>query len=562
MKILKNISDKIIFLILPAIILFAFWDLPKTFFQQDEWQGIGGSIYFASKGLIGVVMSFLPSDPISHFNPLSRGLSWFEYIFYQTNFLPYAWQSISLHIINAILLYYFVSFWLKNKKIAGISALIFAVNSIPSQAVTWVAAVSSYEIPLIFILLSLIFFQKREILLSLAMLFISLLFHETGIFLLVFYPIILLINRKDNKKSLKKLTYGMIIFIAVFFLIRIPFFFGINNTVSEVTDISHPPAVVFPYRLISITMKSFAGNFFSENSLIGISEKAVRLAYPQFLTADNIPNPYIAQSIVFDLVSYMISVLVICLTVLIIKFSRDKKLSEALVWSAIFIPSSLLPYAFILGKAGYASILEPKFFYISGIGSSILVTVIFLSFTQKVLMQKLLKLILYFFGVTFILFNISSIRTNISNLVELGKYRKMFLVSIENSNPKLPSKAIFFTQSNTVYYGMPDKEKILPVEVGFGKMLMIWYQKEETFPGCIYENNFLLDILAQGYKECGGRGFGYFRDYDKLVSAVKANTIPVGNVISYSWNGDSKEFANITLQVQDKLKKDLYGNQK
>ena len=127
---------------------------------------------------------------------------------------------------------------------------------------------------------------------------------------------------------------------------------------------------------------------------------------------------------------------------------------------------------------------------------------------------------------------------------------------MKSSYPSLPQNVIFFTQSDTAYYGMPDNEKSLPVQIGFGKMLMIWYQKEENYPRCMYEGQFLLHLLEEGYRNCEDSGFGYFRDYAKLLNAVKTNNIPVGNVISYSWNGKTEEFRDITIEVQDRLRKE------
>src|SRR3989344_8284189 len=143
---------KLTFVVYSIIAIIVFGGLTQSFFQQDEWETLAVNIYYQSKGFTGIVESILPIDSLSHFNPLSRVFSLFEYVFYYTNFIPYAWQSIFLHIFNASLLYYFVYAWLNNRKIAFIAGLFFVVNSIPSGAVTWVAAANSYEVPMALIL--------------------------------------------------------------------------------------------------------------------------------------------------------------------------------------------------------------------------------------------------------------------------------------------------------------------------------------------------------------------------------------------------------------------------
>lgn len=568
MTFFKKIKKHIIsFILIILFIVFAYSSLPNTFFQQDEWQFFAGNIYYESKGITGIIESFFPVDAISHFNPLGIVYTWATYFLFGINFTPYAWLSISLHTFNALLLYFFAFSWLRSRKIAFIAALFFGLNGISHQAVTWVEAINSYEIPLALILLSLIFFQRFltnkkhrriNILLSLIMLFISLLFHENGIFLFLFYPIIFFLDAdSQRKKILRFFSYALAIFALTFFLVRLPFFFGFVTSLPELTDISHPPISVYPYRIISIGMKSFAGALIPEKTLITISEEVTRLAYPQFITPDNLPNPFISQSIVFDLVSYVLTAIIVCAMFLFIRFMPEKNMKRALIWTLLFIPMSFIPYGFVLGKAGYASILEPKFFYVGSIGISIIIAIIMYSLLQKFSNSKALKIIVYLLFCLYILSHVYTTRTYINNLADISTQRKIFLASIKSSYQNLPKKVVFFTQSDTVYYGMPENEKILPVQVGFGKILMIWYQKDEQFPGCLYKGQFLLKILEQGYKECDGRGFGYFREYDKLLDLVKKEQIPLQNIISYSWSGSSSTFGDITPEIRAQIRSDL-----
>ena len=549
------------------IILLTYWDLPKTFFQQDEWESLAVSIYYQSKGWLGIVQSIFPPDAISHFNPLARVYAWFTFWLFNTNFTPYAWLSIGMHTLNALLLYYFVNIRLNNRKIALISALFFGVNSIPSQAVTWVAAINSYEIPMALILLSLIFFHKlitqknnrrRNLIASLIMLFLSLMFHENGMFLFFFYPAtFFFIAKSEWKKLMQTFLPGIIICLLAFAFIRIPFFFGLTTPLSNMTYISHPPITVYPYRLISMGMKSFAASLVPEKTLIDISDKMVHLAYPQFLTLDKIPNPFITQSIVLDLVSYLLTFLIVCLFILFIKVIREKKVSEAFVWALLFIPASLSPYVLVLGNAGYASIIESKFFYIGSIGVSILIGIIVYSILLKFEGRKVLQITVYLLFGLYLFSHVHAIKMNLNNLEEVSSIRKMLLMQVQSSYPDLPDKVVFFTKSDTAYYGMPSEEKILPLQIGFGRMLMVWYQRNERFPGCLYKGQFLLSPLAQEYRFCNGRGFGNFRNYDKLIASIQEFGIKPEEVIAYSWEGQKEKFIDITKEIRGKIKQDV-----
>jgi len=562
--------NRIAIIVISLLIVFTYWKLPNTFFQQDEWETFAVNIYAQSNGLSGIVKSILPVDSLSHFNPLSRVFSLFQFFFYYTNFTPYAWQSIIFHTFNASLLYYFAYIWLKNRKIAFIAAIFFGINSIASGAVMWIAATDSYEIPMALILISLLFFcrfatqkdnRRRNLIISLTVLVVSFLFHENGIFLFVFYPAVLfLLAKSEWKKLLPSVSYGILISIFIFAFIRIPFFFGFIEAAPDVKNFSHPELSVYPYRLMSMGMKSFAGSIIPEKTLIFISEKVVKLAYPQFLTPDKTPNPFIAQSIVFDLVSYMLTVLIVCLLILFLRVIQGNKIREAFIWTLIFIPMSLTPYVFVLGNAGFASIIESKFFYIGNIGVSILVGIIVSTVLLKFSKRKLLKTCVYLLFGLYLLSHMYIIKMKLVDLEKVSIQRKMILTKIQTSYPNLPQKIVFYTQSDSAYYGMPDNEKMLPMQIGFGRILITWYQKGERFPGCLYEGRFLLNLLEEGYRFCEGRGFGYFRDYDKLVAEVGANDIKPEEIIAFSWEKQKGKFTDITEKFRSTIKQDIERN--
>ena len=72
-------SHFFVLLFIALFIVYTYWNLPKTFFQQDEWETFAVNIYAQSNGLSGIVKSILPVDSLSHFNPLSRVFSLFQY---------------------------------------------------------------------------------------------------------------------------------------------------------------------------------------------------------------------------------------------------------------------------------------------------------------------------------------------------------------------------------------------------------------------------------------------------------------------------------------------------
>lgn len=558
-------SKKEFFLVIiffSLVIFFAYWRLPGTFFQQDEWQSFGATNYFLSLEKKLFFKSILPvASGISHFTPLASLFFRLEYILFKVNFPPYALVSLVFHLINSLLLFYFVYSLFKKKSLALFTGLFFAVNSFSHQAVSWVAAGAGLLQATTFLLLALVFFQK-SLSLSLLMLFVASLFKETPLFLLLLLPFFWLIFAKRAKKrnlsEFKKDVVPFLIFGGLYFLLRLFFILGkFSSSQPAAVDISSPSPFTLFYRPIVVPLKALTQVFFSAGWLVSSAERIISLAYPFFIAADGAANPFVSQTIMVDLLSYFLAFLIFFVVFLSYKSLLKKKkpeLARGLIFGLVFIITGSLPFVFIPGRGGFFSIFEPRNLYILNIGSALLLAIVLFLVASVVIQKKRSVSFLFFlFCLPFLVFHWGNIQKDLKKIQELGQLRKSFLVQIQEKYPKLPDKVIFYTQSDTAYYGLPISEKILPVQSGFGRMLMIWYQERERFPGCLYEEQFLYPLLSQDYQECQGRGFGYFRDYLELEKAVKENKISPENVIAFSWDSKAKKFEDITKQIINKL---------
>lgn len=567
--------NKISLLLFFVFTYLTFGSLLHLFFLQDEWQYFGSSIYALSTPhpILYTVLPF--QGQLTHFFPFATLLFLGEYILFKTNFTPYALFGLLLHLANSLFLYKIVKTISKNKIIALASAWLFLVNSISHQPVTWIAAgigtLPATSLLLISILTFIYYLEgnkKKHFFLSVASLMGSILFKEISLFALVLIPTYWLFHSFVYKYSISKKLLTVFLSIGFFyFLIRLIFiFFQIRSPQPEIgeaaTASTTASIAVYIFRAITFSFKGLAQFFFPEKFLLGLSDNLVRFAYPQYVAADGAVNPYISQSIVFDLVCYLLAI-IICVIVyfLVRSFIKTKQFSlvSITVFGFLLASTSLLPFIFIPGRAGYFSIFEPRNLYIGVMGASILVVLFiyrvanYLSKTKK----KHIYLMIMFLTPLF-LFHIMTTQNDIKKLEHIADVRKSLLNSIKDKYPKLPQTVVFYTQSDTAYYGMPADEKILPVQSGFGRMLMVWYQDAEHFPGCLYENQFLHGLLDQDYKNCEDRGFGYFRDYDKLKNTVKSHNIPIQNIIGYIWNGDTEEFINISEKIQKDLRIQTY----
>lgn len=557
--------------ILVSLILFAFWNLPKTFFQQDEWLGFGGYLYYeGSGGFMSILTNFVLGLSKVHFNPLTNLISYIQFKLFLLNFAPYAYSAIANQIVNAFLVWYLFYLILKNKNLSFLVALLFGVFSISHQGITWASANLSVQGALLFSLFSLIFFVKfihkqniKFVYISLFFLLIALLFKETAFSLFLFFPILFFLLKGKEKINLKNFTplfiFGVLYVIMRLILFKIapPLIVGQNQLIEG------PSINALIFRVLELPFRILPQTIFPQLQIISWSNNLVNFAYPQYVLSDGFPNPYISQTIVFDLACYLFSALIILLSALSwFLFEKYKKnnLQKGLLFGFVFIIISGIPLLLIPGKAGFNPIFEPRHLYMSNVGSSALI-VLFLYSLSILLVRSGKKAIILtsVLLIPIIVVNMASIRSDLTKLEQMGSLRKYFLNDISTKYPNPPEKMIIYTESDTAYYGLPESETILPVQVGFGRMIGVWYGVDNKLPSCLFKGLNFYDILEEDYRFCQDRGFGYFRSYNKLLAALKSNTLKPENVIGFSWKGKTEEFKDITVPLRKKIAIDLLG---
>ncbi len=541
-----------IFLLYFLFILFVFWGFPKTFFQQDEWAIFGNLIYWEKAGLSWFERLFVYEQDV-HILPFSQLLSYFQFQLFGLDFSRYAFFSLGLHLVNSFLVFYLSFLILKKKWLSFAIGLLFAVNSISHQAVTWVATTTGTVGTTIFLLLTLIFFIKKNLVLSLLMLVLSLSFKETSLFLFAFLPVFWLIfERKISLANFKKILVPLLVVGFLYFCLRILLAINAPPSSAPPGTVSQPiTPVVYLYRVFTLPAKAISQSIVPANLILGLSKIMVLLAYPHF-APKGVPDPYVVESVAADIVTYGLTTIILIISWYVFKYFRglkEENLSKSLVFSLSFIAFGCLPLIFIPGKAGYFSIFEPRHFYILSLGSSLFLAIMIYTFSrwQKVLGIVFLIFLIFFHGY--------KIKADIGRQVDVGQLRKSILVQIYKTYPNLPEKVIFYTESDKAYYGLPPEEKILPFQSGFGQTLLVWYNNRgEEFPACFFKEKFLYVLLSEDYKFCQGREFGYFRKLELLNEAVKENNLPKESIIAFSYDSTNQSLIDITLKIRQQLK--------
>ena len=535
-------NEKALLVLLLIIVAFAYKGIVGGFFQQDEWFSF--TIYFLNRNLNFIdALKFLFAPNIGHYNPLTGVAQHILFSAWGMDYSKFAVLGLALHLLVVAALYFLAKLIFKGSKVlAFASALLFGVLAAPNQAVSWVVAdISTLSSSLLGIVSSILFFgflekeESKYLVWSLIVLGLSLLFKEITIGLFALFFVIGLFKRK-NKIETKHLLW--IAFSGVFYiLLRAAMFFAPNVGVNELVTESQSTQKLI-YNFATLPLKVLSQTVFP-SELIKITAGQIVTLLPEKLTG--IPGSPEFEVFVVKRVMEVIS---LSIAFLIIIFSgRRNIMLLGLGWvvlnSFIF---SLAPE-----QPNVIFVVDSRNLYFASIGVTVFI-IAALHFYSKINLVKFFLLLL-----PILLFNIYWLNRNLSQFAERGKVRRDILNEIIEKHSDLPPRVVFYTESDTSYYGLPENEKTLPFQSGLGQTLLVWYNRSEDFPDEFYKNRFLWEITDQGYLESGGRGFGYVRDITLFKKIMGEYNLSEDSVIAFKWNSKTNSLTDITEEIRKKL---------
>ncbi len=546
MKVILDLirRNKIHFLagfLLVISVAWTFRNLPNAYFEQDEWHSFGHYIYLLSLPPFEFLGNALSSGVLTHFTPLSLFSKMEMYLLWGVNAKPYFITSIILHIATTVAVYFLIFLLLKKKLPAFLGALFFAVNSSHHQAVTWLGTFEGAEGSTFFGVLSLIFFflslegKKRFFTFSILSLFVALLFKETAfVFFFLMLGLILFPLRSLKKRSQSFFALGVM--LGVYVVARFSYLiFGVGSRPSAVGDLNQGFLNSLLYNLATVGEKLFA----------------LSLTSQQFIRA---PSQYLStfplgwvEDMTFLEEFYAIGIgLIVCMIVFAgLKKGLPKK---PILVGSFFVLLTGLPL-FLLNKK--LILIDSRFLYTATIGMSIILAS-FVSFflEKKSIFEKGYAILLI---VLLIVMQGTALVKVIDNLVQIGKERQAILTRIKEDYPRLPLKSLFYTESDTSFYGLAPTERILPFQSGFGQTLLVLYQSNEKFPRGFFDGEFLWDIKDEGFAEFDNRSFGYFRDFNSLAKLVQDKKLSLESIISFKFDSSQGNVQDITGEVRGRL---------
>lgn len=519
--IFRNIKINLfVFPILSVLVLFTFRDLFLVFFQQDEWFGFGQAIFLrASKfsQLLALFGGF-------HFTPFSFLSYAVMYYIFGLLAPAYAAISILLHLIASLLVYFLTDLLLKNKKVATLAAILFAVSNTHQQQVTWYGT-SLMGIPAaIFGISSALFFflsmqrrQQRYFYISLLLLIIGLGFREEIIGLFLFYMLVIVFFYKTQ---IRKITW-LLLSGAIYFMGR------------AIVQLSQPKSALFasstPFdylmnvmeRMILFPLKGFSQTVFPPTAMLDFSHVLLRINEPLFMRWSPVRSSGLfTEQYIVPILAILSSIILLLLIFRLLKTMLGP-VRKRIILLLLLTICAFLPLAFLPKYAPF----ESRHFYFPMVGSSILFSYIAYLLISR-LHTPLLKAVALGLIVFYVFYNIQLTQRHLRFLVDVSKHRVTLIRQITETYHNLPRQTIFYATGDP-----------LPLQSGPGQILMVLFSDQQPYAGLLGQN--ALWDTNNGYEEANSIGFGFYYEFQKMLDVYQQHRLRPENVYSFSWdNGD------------------------
>jgi hypothetical protein len=523
----KTITAVVIIVVLAFL---THWNIWNTYFQQDEWNGFGKVIYAQEYGYQTLVRLYG-----SHITPLSSLFFALLYNQFTLNYWQYAWYSIAMHIMNAILVYALARILFVKEHIAIIASSFFVTAYVSRQAVTWFAASASFLPAAFFSLLSLILFetflkQKKSLYFFAALFFlvIGLGFRENVVFLFAYFIIRAYIVRPIMVKRVVVACLGI---GSTYLLLRFSPFL-----------LQSTPATADSFSTLSIqSIVAQAGEFIFVSLPQLVIPRLVGVSLGRWIFGQSyIPVDMGTVNIPLFIESIFIRVFYIGLWLLLVgifiktvrKVWNKEAVRNTLISLAFYLLISVLPFSFLPRDV----FMESRHFYLSMIGFALVAAIMFDVYYQRASsVGKFLMLGCYF---CVIYLNISSVQKFLNTSVKQKDTLTTVVDQVVKTYPEIPKKVIFFQEADP-----------LSPQLGSGYMLMVLFHKKQPYYSFLKED-FLWDLTKQGYREVDGIGFGYFTQYDSLLDTFCNKDLSNENIFSFNWDQAQRILIDTTEQTR------------
>lgn len=558
---------------LGILIFFAFGQLFDSFYEQDEWKGIG--IYLTTDSNSYCVNTDQPLQTLlGQGRQLSALITCFSYNHFPFNTAPMVFYRLGLHFINSLLVFLILRKVLKREVFAILGSSFFAVNAVAQGTVTWFAAHGTIPATTMILLAFLALlksvrykrslglqgdyedenkrgFGKKWLVVSIFALYISFLFKQIDLFMFILFPLWALMYSGSSKKNASFFNA----FSKKYYLLLVGFFLFIGYWLVHFKSISGTEAlfltgssanfyITLIVRSILYPLTSFSLVFVPPETFLTFARFITNIYYPLVPAQQFI---LIAQTIVLDLLAVILSFLIF-VVILFLQKRVDVDSRKYIWFFVIFILLSFLPYVMISKSYAY---LESRYYYLAAVGAAFILAWIISAVWD---LSRKVGLVLILFAFLFISYHAIEVHKYVEKQKEVSLERKNFLSQLTSIQPNLDSnKNVFLITGSDDFYLSGNKA---PFQSGIGHTLAVWYYHTGKVPKEVAKEGKLFEIGSQGYFEYDAYGFGYFYDLDLFKKSVVKNELPASSINAYYYNAEKKELIDISEELVEDLKKD------
>ncbi len=533
-----------IYAIFLIIVVLAYLPLFNNYFMHDEW---GSFLYyydiFSKHNLLDAWLGFFQPQP-GQYIPMPEVINYSIFYIFGLNFFVYLMVGLSLHSLVGVLVYKLLDQITKSKLIAFICGLAFILAPHHFQATSWVLANIGYSLSAIFLLLGLINYfswlesdDRKKLVLAAVVFLLSVLSKDITLFIIPALPAITLIYlmRSDRKIFLSCLS---VLPAAIFGLWHL--WFIRTHPLAIFLAGSLPSTLNILYLPIRAITQSILPQPF-----IYFLAKILLYPFPPYVS-DKINTTAFNLQVESQGAAAVITILF--LAVLFLGRMIYKKFANGfkLFLSGVFLAGmSGLPYIFV--DPAQFSLLQPRYVYIG-----VICLTLSLAAVLKICLNKWGNKTLLVVGVVLGVFIVSTWVMSY-RLAETGSQRRQILEQV-NSWIIPTNNIVIYAYSNKSYYGLPDRVKILPFQVNFGKVLAASSFQKVYLPRQMYSYFTLEELDDQGYYFDNQGSFGYFWDFNKLQESVSKNKIIKSSVYAFYFDSKQQKLINKTEQVREALR--------
>lgn len=528
-----------------SITLFEYRDLPKLFYLNDEWLQYGAVI---TNGIFtGLQKYSLLELILGKGRPLGTIIENIIMWLFPLQALPFAILAYISHTASGVLTYILVLRLTKRKLAALIAALFFVSSGISFQAYAWLASTVQAGLCTLCMIGALLLFQrfvesreKKFLLYSLLVLYVSFLIKDSSIILLLFYPLQYFLQRPGEFcwSIVKKYWYILVsVFILGVYKISV-FPSGISRWVMYVVNESFYPVVSLSHFIIPYRFMYRAADWFGTNVY-------------QFYTLREFSGHQfpIATNAISDVLSVFMSSFIICAC--IIMYFTLPKIRKPMLLFVYLYGILFLPIAVFLDRRN-VSYVESRYMYMLNVPiAGLLGTAVAVLYDRLNATNRTVKILFFIPGSVLLLYffykQTTINRREIFDYVLQGQSLQKVMANIPKARPTIPDRPIFFIDGKRDYYYEQLKA---PFQLGPGYMFALMYYKTGKIDKEFISSGYLWQLKREGYKELNGKGLGYFLTKKSLIDAFKQDpSLTISQIVAL-YNDDGS-ITDISEMIQN-----------